>query len=175
MLPDTEHDGTVTGSCHLELLQIPRTCLQTLPATATVTPDRSQMSPALGWFQATLKFGNMSYVVKIQGNGQLSTGLLYPLVQVCLRIKSGPPGCPTQEDGQSPHVDSPERGHCSLRHSHTSADPVCLSESDALLSYWQMELAKEDWHITTFITQYGRFKHCRGPMGFAATGDAICL
>ena len=29
--------------------------------------------------------------------------------------------------------------------------------------------------LTTFITPYGRFQHCRGPMGFAATGDAFCL
>ena len=46
---------------------------------------------------------------------------------------------------------------------------------DALCGYWQMELAEEDQHLTTFITPYGRFQHCRGPMGFAATGDAFCL
>ena len=38
-----------------------------------------------------------------------------------------------------------------------------------------MELAEEDQPLTTFITLYGRFHHCRGPMGFAATGDAFCL
>ena len=38
-----------------------------------------------------------------------------------------------------------------------------------------MELAEEDQKLTTFITPYGRFRHCRGPMGFAATGDAFCL
>ncbi|XP_064116562.1 uncharacterized protein LOC135222404 [Macrobrachium nipponense] len=31
---------------------------------------------------------------------------------------------------------------------------------------WQMELAEEDRHLTTFITPYGRFQHCRGPMDF---------
>ncbi|XP_076068309.1 uncharacterized protein LOC143040770 isoform X3 [Oratosquilla oratoria] len=46
---------------------------------------------------------------------------------------------------------------------------------DALCRYWQIELAEEDRHLTTFITPHGRFQYCRGPMGFAATGDAHCL
>ncbi|XP_068204834.1 uncharacterized protein [Palaemon carinicauda] len=50
-----------------------------------------------------------------------------------------------------------------------------FTTADALYGYWQMELAEEDRHLTTFITPYGRFIHCRGPMGFAATGDAFCL
>ncbi|ROT64663.1 hypothetical protein C7M84_017381 [Penaeus vannamei] len=29
--------------------------------------------------------------------------------------------------------------------------------------------------VTTFITPHRRYYHCRGPMGFAATGDAYCL
>lgn len=45
---------------------------------------------------------------------------------------------------------------------------------DALHGYWQLELAEADQHLTTFITPYGRYKYLRGPMGFAATGDAFC-
>ena len=45
---------------------------------------------------------------------------------------------------------------------------------DALHGYWQLELAEEDQDLTTFITPYGRYKYLRGPMGFAATGDAFC-
>ena len=58
-----------------------------------------------------------------------------------------------------------------------SVDPKArfFTTMDALCGYWQMELAEEDQHLTTFITPYGRFQHCRGPMGFAATGDAFCL
>lgn len=58
-----------------------------------------------------------------------------------------------------------------------SVDPKAryFSTADALCGYWQMQLAEEDQHLTTFITPYGRFKHCRGPMGFSATGDAYCL
>lgn len=50
-----------------------------------------------------------------------------------------------------------------------------FTTADALCGYWQMTLAEEDQHLTTFITPYGRFRYCRGPMGFAATGDAFCL
>ena len=50
-----------------------------------------------------------------------------------------------------------------------------FTTADALCGYWQMPLAVEDQHLTTFITPYGRFRHRRGPMGFAATGDAFCL
>ncbi|XP_076044716.1 uncharacterized protein LOC143027329 [Oratosquilla oratoria] len=50
-----------------------------------------------------------------------------------------------------------------------------FTTADALHGYWQMDLAEEDQRLTTFITPYGRYKHCRGPMGFAATGDAYCL
>ena len=50
-----------------------------------------------------------------------------------------------------------------------------FTTADALCGYWQMQLAEEDQPLTTFITPYGRFQHCRGPMGFAATGDAYCL
>ena len=46
---------------------------------------------------------------------------------------------------------------------------------DALCGYWQLELAEEDQHLTTFITPYGRYQYLRGPMGFAATGDTFCL
>ncbi|ROT76681.1 hypothetical protein C7M84_004715 [Penaeus vannamei] len=50
-----------------------------------------------------------------------------------------------------------------------------FTKADALHGYWQMDLAEEDRHLTTFITPHGRYYHCRGPMGFAATGDAYCL
>lgn len=45
---------------------------------------------------------------------------------------------------------------------------------DDLHSYWQIELAKEDQHLTTFIPPFRGQKH-RGLVGFAATGDAFFL
>lgn len=47
--------------------------------------------------------------------------------------------------------------------------------ADALGRYWQLGLAEEDQHLTTFITPYGHFMHCHGPMDFAAMGDVYCL
>jgi len=49
-----------------------------------------------------------------------------------------------------------------------------FTKADALCGYWQLELAEEDQHLTTFITPYRRYKHRRGLMGFSATGDAYC-
>ncbi|KAK7084020.1 hypothetical protein SK128_025149, partial [Halocaridina rubra] len=77
MLHDTGAYVTVLSICHLELLQIPRTSLQPLPATTTFTFYESQMSPALGWFQATLKLGNKSCVAKIQVYKSIRTPLSY--------------------------------------------------------------------------------------------------
>ncbi|XP_050709713.1 uncharacterized protein LOC126994436 [Eriocheir sinensis] len=58
-----------------------------------------------------------------------------------------------------------------------SIDPKAryFTTIDALCGYWQLELAEQDQPLTTFITPYGRYKYLRGPMGFAATGDAFCL
>lgn len=57
-----------------------------------------------------------------------------------------------------------------------SVDPDAkyFTTIDALCGYWQIPLAAEDQQLTTFITPYGRFRYLRGPMGFAATGDAFC-
>ena len=49
-----------------------------------------------------------------------------------------------------------------------------FSTLDALYGYWQIPLAEEDQHLTTFTTPHGRFRFCRGPMGFVATGDEFC-
>ncbi|KAK7083177.1 hypothetical protein SK128_000712, partial [Halocaridina rubra] len=76
MLHDKGADVTITGICHLELLRIPRTRLQPLLVTTTLTADGSQMSFALGWFQATLKLGNKSCIAKIQVHEGIQTQLL---------------------------------------------------------------------------------------------------
>ncbi|KAK7080986.1 hypothetical protein SK128_001561 [Halocaridina rubra] len=65
MIPDTGTNVTVIGTCHLKLLLITKTSLQPLSAITTLTSDGSQIFLALGWFQATLKLGNKSCIVKI--------------------------------------------------------------------------------------------------------------
>ncbi|KAK7074617.1 Core histone macro-H2A.1 [Halocaridina rubra] len=76
VLPDTGADVTVICICHLELLLIPRTSLQPLPDTTTLTAIGSQMCPALGWFQATLNLGSKLCFAKIQVHEGIQTPLL---------------------------------------------------------------------------------------------------
>ena len=45
---------------------------------------------------------------------------------------------------------------------------------DAKHGYWQIPLAEESQHLTTFITPWGRYKFLRGPMGLMFTGDEYC-
>ena len=45
---------------------------------------------------------------------------------------------------------------------------------DCLNGYFQIPLAEESQHLTTFITPYGRYKMLRAPMGFISSGDEFC-
>ena len=45
---------------------------------------------------------------------------------------------------------------------------------DALWGYYQIELAEESRHITTFMTEFGTFEFCRAPMGLNCSGDEFC-
>ena len=49
-----------------------------------------------------------------------------------------------------------------------------FSTLDATSGYWQVELAKEDRPLTTFISPWGRYRFIRSPMGLASTGDEYC-
>ena len=43
--------------------------------------------------------------------------------------------------------------------------------TDAWNGYHGMVLRKEDRHLTTFITPYGRWRYIRAPQGFVSSGD----
>ena len=43
---------------------------------------------------------------------------------------------------------------------------------DAWNGYHSVPLRKEDRHLTTFITPFGRKRYCRAPQGFLSSGDA---
>jgi len=43
--------------------------------------------------------------------------------------------------------------------------------TDCKNGYHSCPLAEEDRHLTTFITEEGRFRYCVAPQGFAASGD----
>ena len=42
---------------------------------------------------------------------------------------------------------------------------------DALNGYHSIPLRKEDRHLTTFITPWGRYRYCTAPQGYIASGD----
>ena len=44
--------------------------------------------------------------------------------------------------------------------------------TDAWNGYHSVLLAKEDRHLTTFITEWGRYCYCIAPQGYVASGDA---
>ena len=43
---------------------------------------------------------------------------------------------------------------------------------DAWNGYHSLMLDPESKDLTTFITEWGRYRYCRGPQGFHGTGDA---
>ena len=45
---------------------------------------------------------------------------------------------------------------------------------DALWGYYQIPLAEESKHITTFICEWGTFEYNRAPMGLNSSGDEYC-
>jgi hypothetical protein len=51
------------------------------------------------------------------------------------------------------------------------ADSKVFMKLDAVSGYWQMPVAEEDQHLTTFLLPTGRYKYLRGPMGLAPTSD----
>ena len=46
---------------------------------------------------------------------------------------------------------------------------------DCLHGYWQLELDESSKPLTTFITEFGRYRYCRAPMGLVSSGDEFCL
>ena len=45
---------------------------------------------------------------------------------------------------------------------------------DCLKGYWQIELEDESKDLTTFLTEFGRYRYNRAPMGLNASGDEFC-
>ncbi|KAK3887711.1 hypothetical protein Pcinc_008196 [Petrolisthes cinctipes] len=76
MLPDTGADVTIIGEKHMSTLQVSRSSLQPLPSNTVLTADGSEMSPALGYFQATLQLGKKWCTARIQVHKGVPTLLL---------------------------------------------------------------------------------------------------
>ena len=45
---------------------------------------------------------------------------------------------------------------------------------DCLHGYWQIELDEKSKPLTTFITEFGRYRYKRAPMGLVSSGDEFC-
>ena len=45
---------------------------------------------------------------------------------------------------------------------------------DCLKGYWQIEVDKKSRHLTTFLTEFGRYRYLRAPMGLSSSGDEFC-
>ena len=53
-----------------------------------------------------------------------------------------------------------------------SIEKACyFTKLDARHGYWQIPLSDEAKPLTTFITQWGRFRFCRNPQGLISAGD----
>ena len=108
-------------------------------------------------------------------------------------IEPVPQGAPTKwcsrmvvtskKDG-SPRrtVDLQKLNKATLRETHHTPSPFNLVSSipnhtrktvlDAWNGYHSLKLAGDAKESTTFITEWGRYRYCRAPMGFHASGDA---
>ena len=73
--------------------------------------------------------------------------------------------------------------HAAARHPFTAGTQLlqsiphtatCFAKLDALWGYYQVPLAEESKHLTTFIHEEGVFQYNRAPMGLNASGDEFC-
>ena len=79
-------------------------------------------------------------------------------------------------------VDFQELNKATLREIHHTPSPINLVAQipagkvktvlDAWNGYHSLMLDPDSKDLTTFITEWGRYRYCRGPQGFHGTGDA---
>ena len=50
----------------------------------------------------------------------------------------------------------------------------CFAVFDATNGYWQIPLEEESRKYMTFMTEWGRFRYKRAPMGLVSSGDEFC-
>ena len=121
--------------------------------------------------------------VKAQLDRDVQLGVIEPVpwgepTTWCSRMVTVP-----REDG-SPRrtVDLQALNDASVRQTHHTPAPFHQAMSvphntkksvlDAWNGYHSLAIRKEDRHLTTFITSWGRYRYCCAPQGFLASGDA---
>ena len=79
-------------------------------------------------------------------------------------------------------VDLQKLNEATVREVHHTPSPINLVSTipsgkvktvlDAWNGYHSLALSEDSRDATTFITEWGRYRYCRGPQGFHGTGDA---
>ena len=79
-------------------------------------------------------------------------------------------------------VDMQQLNKATLRETHPSPTPFSIvsvtptktykTVLDAWNGYHSLPLAEDSKDATTFVTEWGRYRYCRAPQGFHASGDA---
>ncbi|XP_064094383.1 interaptin-like [Macrobrachium nipponense] len=167
LIPDTGADITVIGTTHLDALCIPRTRLSHSAMTDVVTADGSPRHQL--WVTSRRHCLGNRDKVKEELDSLVKQGIITPAGDE-----------PSKWSHPMVLVPKDKAVRITVDHTHLNSQVACpthpfptphdavrnispnakyFTTADALHGYWQMELAEEDRHLTTFITLYGRFQY----------------
>ncbi|ROT69912.1 hypothetical protein C7M84_011870 [Penaeus vannamei] len=183
-MPSSAMSSPTPARTYFLQYMLSKTDLQTMPLKMSGPPMRFHLQPSATSFAIhTPRPRPFAY------QDQVKEELDSPVQQGIISLVSDKPSewchpmvlVPKPGNGERITVDLTRLNSLVSRPTHpspTPADAICtitpsamfFTKVDALHGYWQMDLVEEERHLTRFITP-----HCRGPMGFAATGDAYCL
>ena len=123
------------------------------------------------------------YKVKADIDRDVKLGIIEPVPQGtattwCSRMVVAP-----KKDGAPRRtIDLQQLNKVSSRETHHTPSPFNLVSTiptgtlktvlDAWNGYHSLLIGDDSKHATTFITEWGRYRYCRAPMGFLASGDA---
>ncbi|XP_037781117.1 uncharacterized protein LOC119577617 [Penaeus monodon] len=195
IIPDTGADTTVIGLKHLSSLGLSKEDLAPPAETVYYNANGSQMPPVAGSFCGTITYGDRSTTCWIDVQPSLTTPLLswkeckdlgivpdYFLrqmsdVHMTNRVH-GPDSTPVLNPSQLlplplDQLKSPEEARKYFLHQYADVLPVEDEPSDWCHPMVVVPKVNGGVLITTDLSKLNRY--CRGPMGFAATGDAFCL
>ena len=90
--------------------------------------------------------------------------------------------CPKKNGKPRRTVDFQPLNKYARRETHHTQSPFLQARSvpsnkfktvfDAWNGYHNVALDERDWHYTTFITPWGRYRYCVAPQGYISSGDA---
>jgi hypothetical protein len=121
--------------------------------------------------------------VKADIDRDVRLGIIEPVPQgTCTTWCSRMVVAPKSDGSPRRTVDLQRLNRATLRETHHTPTPFNLVSTippgkiktilDAWNGYHSLPLSPKAKHATTFITEWGRYRYCRAPMGFHASGDA---